>query len=187
MGKIVSIAGSPSRTAKSVHVINYIQKAFTEEGWHADSILVRDLPAEDLMYARLDSPAIQEAHALIDQATVVVVATPVYKAAYSGVLKAFLDLLPQDALKGKTVLPIATGGSHAHLLAIDYALKPVLCALGATHILRGVYLLDAHLKVDEAGNLEIEAELEQRLQEALKELNNYLIANRERLSALKAR
>ncbi len=55
-----------------------------------------------------------------------VIGTPVYKAAYSGLLKSLLDLLPQYALAGKTVLPLATGGSTAHVLAIDYALRPVL-------------------------------------------------------------
>ncbi len=64
----------------------------------------------------------------------VVVATPIYKAAYTGGLKALFDILPQSALRGKTVLPLATGGSPAHLLAIDYALKPVLSALGASDL-----------------------------------------------------
>ena len=42
-------------------------------------------------------------------ALAVVIATPVYKAAYSGILKAFLDLLPQDGLDGKLVLPTPAG------------------------------------------------------------------------------
>src|SRR5918912_82296 len=47
------------------------------------------------------------------------------KAAYTGLLKAFLDLLPQYALGGKTVLPLVTGGTPAHVLTVDYALRPV--------------------------------------------------------------
>lgn len=83
-----------------------------------------------LLHAQFEHPLIRQALAEVAQAHVVLIATPIYKAAYSGVLKAFLDLLPQDALRGKTVLPLATGGSIAHLLALDYALKPVLSALG---------------------------------------------------------
>jgi FMN reductase len=49
----------------------------------------------------------------------------VYKAAYSGLLKTLLDLLPQCALAGKVVLPVVTCGSPAHVLAIDYALRPL--------------------------------------------------------------
>ena len=51
------------------------------------------------------------------------VATPIYKASYSGLLKLFLDALSPDALRGKTVLPLATAGNSAHLLALDYAFE----------------------------------------------------------------
>jgi len=41
------------------------------------------------------------------------------------------------------VLPLATGGSPGHLLALEYALKPVLAALGARHVLDAVYVVDS--------------------------------------------
>ena len=97
------------------------------------------------MQAQFADLAIQDAVRKVSRAHVVLVATPIYKAAYSGLLKAFLDLLPQDALRGKTVLPLATGGSIAHLLALDYALKPVLSALGARDILDPVFATDAQI------------------------------------------
>ncbi len=171
MNHIITIAGSPSRTAKSALVLQVAKAAMQAKGWEAQTIIVRDLPAEDLLHARFDSPDIIAAQTLVSEAQAVIVATPIYKAAYSGVLKAFLDLLPQDALKGKVVLPLATGGSPAHLLAIDYALKPVLAALGATHILRGVYLQDGHIEVRGDSDLYLEPTLQQRLTEALDELH----------------
>ena len=84
------------------------------------------------------------------------VATPVYKAAYSGVLKVFLDLLPQSALKGKTVLPLATGGSPHHMLALDYALRPVLQSLAARHILPGVYATDGQVTLTPEGAYQLQ-------------------------------
>jgi FMN reductase len=57
-----------------------------------------------------------------------------------------LDLLPQKSLAGKVILPIATGGTLGHLLAINYALKPVLSELGASQILAGVYVLDTQIQ-----------------------------------------
>jgi FMN reductase len=51
-------------------------------------------------------------------------------------------LFPQFALAGKAVLPLATGGTLAHVLAIDYALRPVLTSMGARHIVQGYFLLD---------------------------------------------
>ena len=79
-----------------------------------------------------------------------------YKAAYSGLLKALLDLLPQYALEGKTVLPLATGGSIAHVLAIDYALRPVLSAMGAAHVVQGWFVLDRHITLLEAGGITVD-------------------------------
>jgi FMN reductase len=98
-----------------------------------------------LLRADLSDPDIAQAVAQVAQADAIVVGTPVYKAAYSGVLKAFLDLLPQDGLAGKLVLPVATGGSQSHLLAIDYALRPVLASLAPRHILPSIYTTSEQL------------------------------------------
>ncbi len=119
------------------------------------------------MRADFGHPAVVAAAAQVERAEVIVVATPVYKAAYSGVLKAFLDLLPQTALKGKTVLPLATGGSPHHMLALDYALRPVLQALGAAHILPGIYATDAQVVVLPEGGYQVLPEIAVRLDESV--------------------
>ena len=100
----------------------------------------------------------------------IVVATPVYKAAYSGVLKVFLDLLPQTALKDKTVLPLATGGSPNHMLALDYALRPVLQSLSARHILPGVYATDSQVTLMPEGGYHLGAEISSRLDDSRRDL-----------------
>jgi FMN reductase len=74
------------------------------------------------------------------------VATPVYKASYSGLLKSWLDLMPQFGLTGKAVLPLATGGSAAHALALDYALRPVLTSMDARHVVNGFLVLDRFIE-----------------------------------------
>jgi FMN reductase len=174
---VVTISGSPSLGSKSAAVLNYIRLNLAQTGLQTAAIDVRDLNPEDLFLARTDGASISRAKALLEQAQTVVVATPIYKAAYSGILKALLDLLPQDALQGKSVLPIATGGSPAHLLAIDYSLKPVLSALGATHILAGIHILDSHIQTSgSAGNLSytFSEDVQKRLDQALIELNKKL-------------
>ncbi len=128
---------------------------------------IRELPAEALLLAEWGHPAIVKALAQVERARAIVVATPVYKAAYSGVLKVFLDLLPQTALAGKTVLPLATGGSPHHMLALDYALRPVLQSLSARHILPGVYATDAQIPRSTEGLYTPAAELSARLDEAV--------------------
>jgi FMN reductase len=119
------------------------------------------------MAADLRHRDIRAALDAVARADLIVVATPIYKAAYSGLLKAFLDLLPRDALRGKKVLPMSTGGSLSHLLALDYALKPVLSALGARDILDGVFAVDAQLPPHESGGYVPDAALVERLDRAL--------------------
>jgi FMN reductase len=132
-----------------------------------DWIKVRDIPAEDLLYAKFDSEAIVSANALVAAADAVFVATPIYKASYTGVLKAFLDLLPQKGLERKIVLPLAVGGTLSHLLAIDYALKPVLSALGAQNILQGVYVLDKQVTWGDRGQAILDDDISTRLHESV--------------------
>ncbi|KPC92620.1 NADPH-dependent FMN reductase, partial [Streptomyces sp. NRRL F-6602] len=55
-------------------------------------------------------------------------------------------------------------GSTAHVLAIDYALRPVLSSLAASHILPGLFVLDRHItKDDEPGPVVEEARAEKLL------------------------
>ncbi len=69
-----------------------------------------------------------------------------YRAAYSGLVKALLDLLPKRALRGRAVLPLATGGSQGFLVAMDYALNPLLASKGADHVVRGEFVLDNRIR-----------------------------------------
>lgn len=171
MPSVLLLSGSPSLHSRSSALLAHAQRTFLAAGLDATVRSVRDFPADDLIHARYDSPAFAEIKALIQAATALVVATPIYKAAYTGSLKALLDILPQTALRGKVVLPIATGGSPAHLLAIDYALKPVLSALGATDLHQGVYVTDKQLTVGPDGQpVFTDTELHARFEEAVARL-----------------
>ncbi|MNZ90422.1 FMN reductase (NADPH) [compost metagenome] len=123
-----------------------------------------------MIHTKFESEAIVKANALVAEADAVIVASPVYKASYTGVLKTFLDLVPQKGLAGKIVLPLFIGGSLAHLLSIDYSLKPVLSALGARHILGGVYAVDSNVARTEDGGFVINEELDARIKDNVHEL-----------------
>lgn len=153
MATIATISSSPSFSSRTDAVLDHVTKRLISHGHTVTPIVLRDLPAEPLLRGTADDPAISAAVAVLEAADAVVVTTPVYKAAYSGLLKVFLDLLPQYALKGKTVLPLATGGTPAHVLVIDYALRPVLTSLGAGAIGQGWFVLSSHIHVYEGGGL----------------------------------
>lgn len=163
---VLLIAGSPSERSRSAALLNRVGQQLTRRGAQVESLLIRDLSPQALLLADFNHPSVVAATQQVERAQAIVVATPVYKAAYSGVLKVLLDLLPQTAFKGKTVLPLATGGSPHHMLALDYALRPVLQSLGARHILPGVYATDAQVTLTPEEAYLIHPDIEARLDEA---------------------
>ncbi len=163
MASILSVSGSPSATSRTARLLDHVGVRLAAQGHQVTSLAVRTLPSEALLGADFGHPAIVAATELFERADGVVIGTPVYKAAYSGLLKSLLDLLPQYALAGKTILPLATGGTTAHVLAIDYALRPVLSSMGAGHILQGWFVLDRHITVDENGTTTVEAAADEML------------------------
>ena len=163
MSSVLIVSGSPSSTSRTERLARSIAARIAVRDVRASLLDVRDLPAEDLLHARFEAPSIVEAMAEVAAADGIVVATPVYKAAYSGLLKTFLDVFPQFALRGKVVLPLAIGGTVAHVLAIDYALRPVLSSLDPLHVVNGLFLLDKQITVLENGDVELVADIDQKL------------------------
>ncbi|MEH7225562.1 NADPH-dependent FMN reductase [Bacillus sp. JJ1566] len=166
MSEIVILSGSPSESSRTDLVLKYVGKKLKKEGFSVTNVSVRDIPADDIFNLRFDSPALKDITLLIQGADGVIVGSPVYKAAYTGVLKALLDLLPQDVLARKTVLPIMTGGSPAHLLAIEFSLKPLLAALKGQS-LQGVYFQDCQIDKTQGVNPIIDINVLERLKKEL--------------------
>ncbi|MHA6910205.1 NADPH-dependent FMN reductase [Ralstonia pseudosolanacearum] len=167
---ILTISGSPSAPSRSARLLGHVRAQLERAGEATDHLDLRALPADALLGAQTAHPAIAEALARVEAAGVVILATPVYQAAYSGLLKVFLDLLPQSGLRDKVVLPIATGGSLAHTLAIDYALRPVLSSLAARAILPGIFAADAQIGVADGG-VAVDPALQQRLDDGIERVH----------------
>jgi len=170
---IVALAGSPSADSRTVALLEEFADWLRAAGHEVRVVAVRSLPAAALLGADTTDAAVVAAVSAVADADGVVVASPVYKAAYSGVLKAFLDLLPQGALAGKTVLPVLTGGAPTHALALDYALRPVLVALGARHIAQGIFVLDKRIERTPTG-VTLAADLRATLESAVDDFTQAL-------------
>ncbi|MFJ2980518.1 NADPH-dependent FMN reductase [Curtobacterium sp. NPDC087082] len=104
------------------HVVDVIDLGPGLLGWGDDAVseAVRTVAASDL-----------------------VVASPTFKATYTGVLKLFLDQFATgDGLAGVVAVPLMLGAGPAHALAPEVFLKPVLVELGATVPAPALYLND---------------------------------------------
>lgn len=177
---VLLLGGSPSASSSGARLLQHIGDKLASQGHRCNKLQVRDLPAEALLHADFADPAIVRATALVLDADAIVIATPVYKASYTGILKAFLDLLPQDGLDGKLVLPLATGGSQSHMLVLDYALRPVLASLAARFILPGIYASSEQLPWTPEGGLIPAPPIALRIANGVAQLSSELAALRQR-------
>jgi FMN reductase len=80
---------------------------------------------------------------------VVIVASPTYKATYSGLLKSFVDRYGNNSLATTVAVPVMTGATPAHALAAEVFLRPLLVELGASVPCRGLFVAEGDF-----GNLE---------------------------------
>ena len=79
----------------------------------------------------------------IEQADLLIVAAPVYRGSYPGLLKHLFDLIDLNALIDTPVLLAATGGSERHALVLDQQLRPLLSFFQAMTLPIGVYATEA--------------------------------------------
>lgn len=171
MTRVLLINGSPTSISRSAALLDHSRAALEAAGIEVSHTSILDFPAEDLVQARYGSDSFAAFIAEVAAASGIIVSTPIYKASFSGGLKALLDILPQEALLGKAILPLASAGTISHLLSIDYALKPVLSVLGARDIEQGVFAVDDQFEKTD-GLYTLNSELVERLDRNL----GYLIS-----------
>jgi FMN reductase len=136
----VVVVGNPqpkSRTRAAAELVGRQLAALTST---PDDILVIDLADVGPQLLEWGNASIAQLKTIVLGAQALVVASPTYKASYTGLLKMFLDQFERDELGGVTTVAVMTGGSPAHSLVVETQLKPVLVEIGASLPTRGVYL-----------------------------------------------
>ncbi|PZX07035.1 SsuE family FMN reductase [Psychrobacillus insolitus] len=171
MVKAVIINGGNNKTSRLTGIHQFIESNMAHVQVATESIYVHELPSKDLLTANFESEEIIQANQVVAKADIIFVLTPIYKASFTGILKTYLDVLPQKALEGKKIVPIALGGSIGHLLAIEYTLKPVLSVLGATEILNTVYIIDQQIERLENNKYKIADEAISRIKKEFQNLH----------------
>lgn len=82
---------------------------------------------------------LQAAIDLLAEADGVVVATPVYKADLSGLVKSFIDVLDNDLLIAKPIALAATAGTARHTLVPDERMRPLFAYMRALTLPTSVF------------------------------------------------
>lgn len=97
--------------------------------------------------SRAELPAtVEQQLQAIENADLLIVASPVYRGAYPGLLKHLFDLVGQDSLIDTPVLLAATGGSPLHALVIDHQLRPLFSFFQSLTLPIGVYASEGDMQ-----------------------------------------
>jgi FMN reductase len=139
--RVVTLVGNLRTPSRTHRVADAVARAIGD-GQHAQV----DLAALGAQILERGDPDVAEALDTIAEADVLVVASPTYKGTYTGLLKAFLDLLGPNALAGVRAVPVMLAAAPDHKLALDVHLTPLLLELGASVPDRGLFVLEADVE-----------------------------------------
>jgi FMN reductase len=145
MTKIAVVTGNPKPASRTHSVALAVAAALAAELPRFGTDPVIDLAGFAPRLFDWSDEELTGLTAAVAAADVAIFASPTYKAAYTGLLKAFLDRYGSNGLAGVTAVPVMTGGWPGHLLAVEVHLRPVLVELGATVPARGLYVTEPEL------------------------------------------
>ncbi|HSH73508.1 MAG TPA: FMN reductase [Methylophilaceae bacterium] len=144
--KVVAVSGGlklPSRTLALVEeILSNLGAALPIETHLIELSEIGPLFGGALSHADLPERVVNDI-AAIESADLLVVASPVYRASYTGLFKHLFDFVHHEALIDVPVLLAATGGSERHALVIDHQLRPLFSFFQAHTLPIGVYASEA--------------------------------------------
>lgn len=143
--RVVAVSGGLQRPSKSAALAEHLLDLIADAVPCQQRLIEMGQLAPQLAGAAWRSQlpgTVEQELAAVEQADVLVVATPVFRGSYTGLFKHFFDFIHQDALIDKPVLLAATGGSERHALVIDHQLRPLFSFFQARTSPLGVYATD---------------------------------------------
>ena len=132
------VVGNPRPRSRTLSSATFLARSLTA----SDPDLVVDLATWGARLLDWHDPDVAALVAEVGRADLVVVASPTYKATYTGILKLFLDRFATDGLRGLAV-PFMLGAGPTHALAPELTLRPVLTEIGGVVPVRGLYVRDS--------------------------------------------
>ncbi|TPN85761.1 NADPH-dependent oxidoreductase [Mesorhizobium sp. CU2] len=133
------VVGNPKPASRTLDAARLLVERLTGTGPNVEFDLVKFGAA----LLDWDDETVKSAVATVAASDLVVVASPTFKATYSGLLKLFLDRFAgQTGMRGVIAIPLMLGAGERHALAVEAYLKPLLAELGATCPTPGLFLND---------------------------------------------
>ena len=121
--RVVAVSAGESPDSKTLALV-----APVVDEHRGEVIDLSQLSAEGLL-GRAEDAVVSSAVEVAANADVLIVATPIYRATYTGALKAFFDRFAPGALRGTTVVLVATAKIREHYLALDTGGRALIASL----------------------------------------------------------
>jgi FMN reductase len=162
---VVFINGSPQPSSRSTRIASVIADRLENAEVGVRRFGLSDFESSDLVYARADGQVTQRYLEAVKSAAALVVSTPVYKATYSGGLKLLLDVIPPDALRGKTVLAVASARIGRHFESLQRAFDDLYRFFDVGLVIPAVFVIDEQVRVED-GKLVLDPSAESSIDRA---------------------
>ena len=147
---VTAIVGNPKPRSRTYDVATACAHHIGEVLGGADLRTV-DLAELGARLLQWGDEEVGEVLARVRSSSVLVVASPTYKATYTGLLKLLFDQIAAGSLRGVVAFPVMVGGAAAHSLAVEVHLRPLLVEVGCTCVTPGLFVLESELAtVDQA-------------------------------------
>jgi FMN reductase len=168
--KIVAVSGSPTAPSRTTALVDDVARNVAEQV-DGEAQLIELAPLLGGLGAavwrdQLD-PVVQEALDAVEQADVLVVGSPAYRASYTGLFKLFFDHIGQYALVDKPVLLTATGGSDRHALLVEHQMRPLFGFFQAHTLPLGIFASEADFENYRVTSADLRARIDLSIRRAL--------------------
>lgn len=170
MPTMVKINGSPTLPSKTGILVNAVGDAVARKmAINSESIALSEVATE--IMCGLTRPDVtdlgEQLLQLVESADLLVIGTPVYRAAYTGVLKHFFDLVDRDAMRNRKAIVCATGGSSMHALVIEHQLRPLMGFFAIQTVTTGLYGLSEDFADSAVASSSLKDRIERAADEAV--------------------
>jgi FMN reductase len=137
--EVVVVVGNPQAASRTAGIAQRVGSRLAELA-SLEGVAVIDLAERPEGLLRWGDPTVADWKEQVLAARLLVVASPTYKASFTGLVKLFLDAFGAGELGGLPTVAVMTGGSADHGLAVQHHLVPVLVEIGASCPTRGLYV-----------------------------------------------
>jgi FMN reductase len=182
--KVVAVSGSLHAPSKTIALVEAIVAELGRQlPVDARIIRVNELgPSFAGALTRAELPReVEDALLAIETADVLVVASPVYRASFTGLFKHLFDFVDQFSLVDTPILLAATGGSERHALIIEHQFRPLFAFFQALTLPVGVYAHDSDFTDYRISSVRLEDRLQKAVHKAIPLIQSHL-AEREEIA-----